>query len=143
MNIQRTIAIIKPEFPEKYSWDISISRERFKQLFETILTFQWLEIIDEYQEWMEKEKVETHYQEKKDHPLFPQVVEYMSSGVSDILLIEGENAISQVRKTALQMREEFLKEKHTKLYNAIHSSDSLNEAQNEISHLFWKKSHAA
>lgn len=130
-NMEKTVVIIKPSIPEsEYCTETIISRDKFSKIFKRIIRMKWFVIIDK-KEWLISEEIaKKHYEEKKDHPLFNDVVKYISSDISLILSIEWEEAILKIRKIALNMREKYIWNR-SKLYNLIHSSDSLHESNRE------------
>jgi nucleoside diphosphate kinase len=95
----------------------------------------WFKIENRKEEIIDEETAKNHYAEKKEHPLFNDVVKYISSDVSIILSISWNNAILEVRNIALKMRKKYIWE--SKLYNLIHSSDSLHESNREHDIHFW------
>jgi nucleoside-diphosphate kinase len=88
---------------------------------------------------VERELGETHYAEHREKPFFGELVEFITSGPTWALVVEGEGAIATLRKTigatnpaeaeagsirgdlALAMPD-----------NLVHGSDSPESAQREI-----------
>ena len=88
---------------------------------------------------VDRELAERHYEEHKEKPFFPELVEFITSGPTLALVLEGESAISVVRTTmgatnptnaapgtirgdlALAMPD-----------NLVHGSDSPESAEREI-----------
>lgn len=129
--MEKTLVIIKPSIPDEEFWEnIVISREYFKKIFERILRMKWFKIEKRKVENMSTKTAEEHYAEKKEHPLFNSVILYITSGISEILSISWENAISEIRKIALKMRDKYIWN-NSKLYNMIHASDSVYESERE------------
>ncbi|MDD3793248.1 MAG: nucleoside-diphosphate kinase [Candidatus Gracilibacteria bacterium] len=129
--MEKTLVIIKPSIPdEEFGENIVISREYFKKIFERILRMKGFKIEKRKVENMSTKTAEEHYAEKKEHPLFNSVILYITSGISEILSISGENAISEIRKIALKMRDKYIGN-NSKLYNMIHASDSVYESERE------------
>src|SRR5690606_10204313 len=83
--------------------------------------------------------VEAHYQEHKDKPFFPALVNYLTRGKVCALIIEGENVVNTVRKIngatdpaeaeAGTIRGQFALSKSE---NLVHASDSVASAEREI-----------
>ncbi|NVP17977.1 hypothetical protein HUU51_04640 [Candidatus Gracilibacteria bacterium] len=129
--MEKTLVIIKPSIPDvEFGKKTVISREYFKKIFDRALKMKGFTIEKKKQVLLDKEVAETHYEEKRLHPLFPLVIDYITSEVVDILSISGENSIVEVRKLALSMREKYIGN-NSKLYNMIHASDSVEESKRE------------
>jgi len=129
--MEKTLVIIKPSIPDGEFWEKTIiSRDYFRKIFERLIRMKWFKIEGKKQEKLSNETASKHYEEKKQHPLFPLVIEYITSEVVDILSISWENSISEVRKIALNMREKYIWN-NSKLYNMIHASDSTQESNRE------------
>jgi len=138
--MEKTLIILKPSIPEsEINENIKITKEHFQKVFFRILSMKWFKIIEKKELIIDKNTALNHYIEKKEHPLFNSVIEYITSGTSIILSISWENAIYEVRKIALNMREKYIWK--SKLYNLIHSSDSKHESDREHNiHFSNKKS---
>lgn len=132
--MEKTLIILKPSIPESEK-QISITKEDFQKKFFEIIESKWFKIEKLKKIVMDEDTAREHYAEKKDHPLFNCVIEYITSDVSIILSISWEEAISKVRNIALSMREEYIWK--SKLYNLIHSSDSKHESNREHQIHFW------
>lgn len=129
--MERTLVILKPSIPDKEFWEnIVISREYFKKIFERIVRMKWFKIEKRKEENLDFETAQKHYEEKKEHPLFNSVIEYITWDVCEILSISWENSISEIRKIALKMRDKYIWN-NSKLYNMIHASDSVYESERE------------
>ena len=84
-----------------------------------------------------------HYAHIADKPFFPKVVEYMTSGPVLAMIVEGENAVSGMRRImgptkyeeaqAGTIRGDFAT---STSYNIIHGSDSVENAEIEIKRFF-------
>lgn len=91
----------------------------------------------------EKEKWAKFYEIHKDRPFFDALITFMSSGPSIIMILEGENAVAQNRKimgatnpeeaAEGTIRKDFAKSID---YNAVHGSDSHENAGQEIKFFF-------
>lgn len=57
-----------------------------------------LKIIGVKMIWLDQEKAEKHYQEHKDKPFFDELVDFITSKPIVAMAIEGEEAISVIRK---------------------------------------------
>ncbi len=128
--MEKTLIILKPSIPESENHtNIQITKEKFQQIFFRIIRCSWFKIDERKEKIIDKETAENHYAEKKEHPLFNDVIKYISSDTSIILSISWEEAISQIRNIALKMRKKYIWD--SKLYNLIHSSDSEYESNRE------------
>lgn len=129
--MERTLVILKPSIPDKEFWkNIIISREYFKKIFERIIRMKWFKIEKRKEEKFDIETAKKHYEDKKEHPLFNSVIEYITWDVCEILSISWENSISEIRKVTLKMRAKYIWN-NSKLYNMIHASDSKYESERE------------
>jgi len=136
-EIEKTIVILKPDIPEEEFWEKpKIEREKFKKIFERIIRDKYN--VLSRKKWIDKQIAYIHYEEKKEHPLFNDVINYISSEVSEVLLISWENCIKDIRKIALRMREKYIWN-NSKLYNMIHASDSKHESDREYDIHFWNQ----
>lgn len=134
--MEKTLIILKPSIPESQNNEnIKITKENFQKIFFRIIRMNWFKIENRKEEIIDEETAKNHYAEKKEHPLFNDVVKYISSDVSIILSISWNNTILEVRNIALKMRKKYIWE--SKLYNLIHSSDSLHESNREHDIHFW------
>lgn len=134
--MEKTLIILKPSIPESQNNEnIKITKENFQKIFFRIIRMNWFKIENRKEEIIDEQTAKNHYAEKKEHPLFNDVVKYISSDVSIILSISWNNAILEVRNIALKMRKKYIWE--SKLYNLIHSSDSLHESDREHDIHFW------
>lgn len=131
LNMEKTVVILKPSIPdEEFSKRTVISRDKFKKIFERIIQMKWYKTISRKTWVIDTQTAENHYSDKREHPLFPEVIRYITSDISDILSIEWENSINDIRSIALRMREKYIWN-WSKLYNMIHASDSEYESKKE------------
>ena len=131
MEKEQTLAIIKPD-----------AIEHTEEIID-ILYKKGLTIVDYDLRLLDEEIVADHYSHLKDKPFFPEIVEYMTSGPVALMILEGENAVENFRtlmgptdstKAAPDtIRGKFGTDKST---NAIHGSDSVENAQIEIKRFF-------
>lgn len=133
-NSTETLAIIKPDGIKNidkiiemfYKEDLRIKKYKIEKLNE--------ELVDE------------HYSHLLDRPFYPKLKEFMMSDSVVIMILEGENAVSKLRnlmgptdsRKALPdtIRGKFGTDN---MYNAIHGSDSDENAQIEINRFFNQK----
>ena len=89
------------------------------------------------------EEAESFYKEHKERPFFNDLVEFMTSGPVVVQVLEGDNAVKLNRDVMGAtnpddaeegtIRKEFAESIEA---NSVHGSDSLENAQNEISFFF-------
>ena len=94
---------------------------------------------------MDKALAERHYAIHRDKPFFEDLIDYITSGPIVAAIYQGENAVTRIRQLmgatdpgeaeAGTIRKEFGVDIRR---NATHASDSVENAEKEIS-LFFKK----
>lgn len=136
--MEKTLIILKPSIPKsEKNENIKISKEKFQKIFLRIIRINWFDIEELKKGIISIKTAKEHYAEKKEHPLFNNVIKYISSDVSTILSISWEDAIKKIRSISLKMRKKYIWD--SKLYNLIHSSDSKHESDREHNIHFWSK----
>ena len=129
MAVERTLVLIKPDAVQrKLAGEILARFER-----------RGLEIRDARLVQVDRELAERHYAEHAEKPFFGELVEFITSGPTLALVVEGEGAIATLRTTigatnpadaepgsirgdlALAMPD-----------NLVHGSDSPESAEREI-----------
>ena len=133
MAIEQTLSIIKPDAVKKNV--IGEIYSRFEKAGLKIVHAQMIELT--------KEEAEGFYAVHKDRPFFNDLVEFMTSGRVMIQVLEGENAVALNRqlmgatnpKEANKgtIRADFAESIDA---NAVHGSDSLENAKIEIDYFF-------
>jgi len=133
MAIEQTLSIIKPDAVKKNV--IGEIYSRFEKAGLKIVHAQMIELT--------KEEAEGLYAVHKDRPFFSDLVEFMTSGRVMIQVLEGENAVALNRqlmgatnpKEADKgtIRADFAESIDA---NAVHGSDSLENAKIEIDYFF-------
>jgi nucleoside-diphosphate kinase len=131
--MERTLSIIKPDAVAKNVIGKIIDR------FET----NGLRIAAMKKIKLTKEDAAKFYEVHKERPFFNDLVEYMTSGPVVVMVLEGENAVAKNRelmgatdpKEAAPgtIRADFAESIEA---NAVHGSDSLENAQKEIAFFF-------
>jgi nucleoside-diphosphate kinase len=130
MAAERSLVLIKPDAMQR-----KLAGEILARLERRGLELRAARLVD-----VEREHAENHYAEHAEKPFFGELVEFITSGPTLALVVEGESAISVVRTTigatnpvdaapgtirgdlALAMPD-----------NLVHGSDSPESAQREIS----------
>jgi nucleoside-diphosphate kinase len=133
MAIEQTLSIIKPDAVKKNV--IGEIYSRFEKAGLKIVHAQMIKLT--------KEEAEGFYAVHKDRPFFNDLVEFMTSGRVMIQVLEGENAVALNRqlmgatnpKEADKgtIRADFAESIDA---NAVHGSDSLENAKIEIDYFF-------
>jgi len=135
MSIERTFSMLKPGVVQRRLAGEIIARIERKGL--KIVALKMMNIS--------RELSETHYAEHREKSFFAELVAFITSGPVVAMVIEGDNAIAQVRRLCGATKvEEALPgtirgdyAMHTGL-NIIHASDSPASAEREIG-LFFDK----
>ena len=133
MALERTLSIIKPEAVKNKISGKIIS------MFED----NGFKIIAQRKICLTKEQAGKFYAVHKERPFYNSLVDFMSSGPCIVQVLEKENAISENRKLmGATNPAEALEGTIRKLYatsieaNAVHGSDSEENANTEISFFF-------
>ena len=136
MAIEQTLSIIKPDAVAK------------NVIGEIYLRFEkaGLKIIKAQMIHLSKEEAEGFYEVHKERPFFNDLVKFMISGPVMIQALEGENAVLRNRELmgatnpkeadAGTIRADFAESLDE---NAVHGSDSLENAAIEIAYFFGDK----
>jgi nucleoside-diphosphate kinase len=89
MAVERSLILIKPDaMQRRLAGDILVRIERRG------LTLRAGKLIH-----VSRELGETHYAEHREKPFFGELVEFITSGPTFALVVEGEGAIATMRKT--------------------------------------------
>tara|TARA_E500000178_G_scaffold110150_1_gene109858 strand:+ start:197 stop:619 length:423 start_codon:yes stop_codon:yes gene_type:complete len=135
MEIQKTLSIIKPDAMElKYSGKII-----------DLIEDKGFSIIAQKKIVLTKSHAEAFYSVHKERPFFHELVDFMISGPILVQIIEAKDAVSRYREVMGSTNpNEAEKGTIRKLYgtniqcNAVHGSDSFENANVEISFFFSK-----
>ena len=133
MAKERTLSIIKPDAVKKNVIGEIISRfEKSGLIIENAM------MVD-----LDKKEAEGFYEVHKDRPFFNDLVEFMTSGPVMVMVLEGENAVLKNRELmgatnpkeadSGTIRADFADSIDA---NAVHGSDSLENAAIEIDYFF-------
>ena len=133
MAIEKTISIIKPDAVAKNV--IGEIYSRFEK--------NGLKVVAAKMKHLSKEDAEGFYAVHKERPFFNDLVSFMTSGPVMIQVLEGENAVLKNRElmgatnpkeaAAGTIRADFAESIDA---NAVHGSDSLENAAIEIAYFF-------
>ena len=135
MPIQNTLSIIKPDATKRNlsGWINS----KFEKA--------GLKIIGQKRLQMSNQMAEEFYEVHKDRPFYNDLVKFMVSGPVIVQVLRGENAVN-LNRTIMgatnpieadegTIRKEFAESIEA---NSVHGSDSIENANNEISFFFSK-----
>jgi len=135
MAVERTLSIIKPDAVAKNVIGKIYSR------FET----NGLKIVAAKMAYLSQAEAEGFYAVHKERPFFKDLVKFMISGPVMIQALEGENAVAKNRElmgatnpkeaAAGTIRADFAESIDA---NAVHGSDSAENAAIEIAYFFGK-----
>jgi nucleoside-diphosphate kinase len=133
MTIEQTLSIIKPD---------AVSKNVIGEIY-TRFEKADLKIVKAMMVHLTKEEAEGFYAVHKERPFFKDLVTFMTSGPVMIQALEGDNAVSKNREL---MGATNPKEADTGTIradfadsidaNAVHGSDSLENAKIEIEYFF-------
>lgn len=133
MPIERTLSIIKPDAVEKsYVDDINA---RFIN--------KGLRIVKSKKLQLTENQAQQFYAIHKERPFFNALVKFMSSGPVVVQILEGENAVTLNREimgatNPKEARPGTIRADFAESidHNAVHGSDSLENAKQEIAFFF-------
>ena len=136
MPVERTLSIIKPDAVAKNV--IGKIYTRFEQA--------GLKIVAARMKWLSRSEAEGFYAVHRERPFFKDLVDFMTSGPVIIQVLEGEDAVQKnrdlmgatdPRKAAKgTIRADFAQSIDA---NAVHGSDSPQNAGTEIAYFFPKQ----
>ena len=136
MALERTFSIVKPDAVAKNV--IGEIYSRFEKSGLSIVASKMLRLS--------REQAEGFYGEHKGRPFFPALIEFMTSGPVMVQVLEGENAVLKNRELmgatnpqeaeAGTIRADFADSIDA---NAVHGSDSVENAVNEINFFFAQR----
>mgnify|MGYP006265420179 FL=1 len=133
MSVEKTLSIIKPD----------ATKRNLTGLINAKLENGGLKIIAQKRLQLTRHMAEKFYEIHKDRPFFNDLVDFMISGPVVVQVLEGDNAVKLNRDVMGAtnpedaeegtIRKEFAESIEA---NSVHGSDSLENAQNEISFFF-------
>ena len=132
-NEERTLSIIKPDAVERNL------ENNIKKFFSN----NSLRIVDSKKIQITKEEAEEFYKVHQSKPFYNDLCSYLSSGPIVVIILEGQNAISENRRL-MGATDPKKAEKGTLRFlygisidkNSVHGSDSLDNAKKEIDFFF-------
>ena len=133
MSFERTLSIIKPD----------ATKRNLTGLINAKFENAGLKIIAQKRLKLTRSMAEKFYEIHKDRPFFNDLVDFMISGPVVVQVLEGDNAVKLNRDVMGAtnpddaeegtIRKEFAESIEA---NSVHGSDSLENAQNEVSFFF-------
>ena len=133
MAIERTLSIIKPD---------AVAKNVIGQIYSRFEN-AGLKIVEAKMKQLSQADAEGFYAVHKERPFFGDLVKFMISGPVMIQVLEGENAVAKNRElmgatnpkeaAAGTIRADFAESIDA---NAVHGSDSLENAAIEIAYFF-------
>ena len=133
MSVEKTLSIIKPD----------ATKRNLTGLINAKFENAGLKIIAQKRLQLTRFMAEKFYEIHKDRPFFNDLVDFMISGPVVVQVLEGDNAVKLNRDVMGAtnpddaeegtIRKEFAESIEA---NSVHGSDSLENAQNEISFFF-------
>ena len=133
MAIERTVSIIKPD---------AVSKNIIGKIYDRFES-NGLKIVAAKMKHLTREEAEAFYAVNKERPFFNDLVAFMVSGPVMVQVLEGENAVAKNREimgatnpeNAAEgtIRKDFANDTSE---NAVHGSDSLENAKIEIDFFF-------
>ena len=133
MAIEQTLSIIKPD---------AVAKNVIGQIYNRFEKAN-LKIVNAVMVDLSKEEAEGFYEVHKDRPFFNDLVAFMISGPVMITVLEGEDAVTKNRELmgatnpkeaeSGTIRADFADSIDA---NAVHGSDSLENAKIEIDYFF-------
>ena len=134
--MNKTFSIIKPD----------ATKRNITGAINKIIEENNLVIIAQRRIKLSKDKAEGFYSVHRDKPFFNDLIDYMTSGPVIIQVLEGDNAIENYRKIMGATNPEnadkgTIREKYALNIqeNSVHGSDSIENANIEISYFFEEK----
>ena len=130
---ERTLSIIKPDAVER----------NLENNIKNFFSNNSLRIVDSKKIQITKEEAEEFYKVHQSKPFYNDLCSYLSSGPIVVIILEGQNAISENRRLMGATDPKKAKKGTLRfLYgisidkNSVHGSDSLDNAKKEIDFFF-------
>lgn len=133
MAVERTLCIIKPDAVEKGHDDAILA----------MLEKEGFKILAKKKTHLAKDKAEGFYAVHKERPFFGELVQFMTRSPVVIAALERDNAVAHYRKVMgatdpKKADENTIRKKYGSNVgeNAVHGSDSLDNAKIELDYFF-------
>ena len=131
--MEKTLVILKPD----------TLQNRWAGKIIAIFEDMGLEIIQAEMMMLSDEMLEEHYSHLVNKDFFPEIVEFMQSLPVLVMTLQGNNAVASLRKEVGAtdpdkadkgtIRQQFGTDV---MWNAVHASDSVESAEEEITRFF-------
>lgn len=138
MAIERTLSILKPDAVKKNA--IGAIIDRFERSELSIKALKMMQLTSQ--------QAQAFYAVHAQRPFYQDLVDFMISGLVVVMVLEGDNAVDQCRQLMGAtnpaeaaygtIRADFADSIEA---NAVHGSDSLENAKIEIDFFFDNQSH--
>ena len=132
-KVEKTLSIIKPD---------AVERNLIEEI-KNIFIKNNLKIKDSKKIHLSRDEAAEFYKVHQSKPFYNDLCAYLSSGPIVVMILEGENAVSENRKLMGATNPKDAKENTIrKLYglsidkNSVHGSDSIDNAKKEIDFFF-------
>ncbi len=133
MALERTLCIIKPDAVEKKRAGAILS----------MLEEAGFDIVGAKRTHLSRKVAEGFYAVHKERPFFGELVEFMTRSPVFVVVLERDNAVAEYRKVMgatdpAKAEANTIRKKHGGSVgeNAVHGSDSLENAKTEIAYFF-------
>lgn len=138
MTIEQTLSIIKPD---------AVGRNQIGDIYSRFEK-NGLRIVAAKMMQLSRAQAEEFYAVHKDRPFFSELVEFMASGPVMVQVLEGENAVAKNRELmgatmpknaepgTIRRDLAYDPDNEDSANNAVHGSDSPENAQAEIAQFF-------
>ena len=133
MSTERTFSIIKPD---------AVERNKIGEIT-AMLENAGLRVVASKRLKLDQAKASQFYEIHKERPFFQSLCDFMCSGPIIVQVLEGEDAVKRNREimgatNPEEAAEGTIRKKYALSLekNSVHGSDSLENAQIEISHFF-------
>jgi len=133
MSTERTFSIIKPD---------AVERNKIGEIT-AMLENAGLRVVASKRLKLDQAKASQFYEVHKERPFFQSLCDFMCSGPIVVQVLEGEDAVKRNREimgatNPEEAAEGTIRKKYALSLekNSVHGSDSLENAQTEISHFF-------
>ena len=133
MSTERTFSIIKPD---------AVERNKIGEIT-AMLENAGLRVVASKRLKLDQAKASQFYEVHKERPFFQSLCDFMCSGPIVVQVLEGEDAVKRNREimgatNPEEAAEGTIRKKYALSLekNSVHGSDSLENAQIEISHFF-------
>jgi len=129
--MERTLIIVKPD---------AVRRKLIGRVIETFEECK-LDIVGLRMVWLTKQEAEQFYHVHKGKDFFEKHIEFMSSGPSVVMVLNGDNIIQKVRDligSTISPNEMTIRGKYATSIteNIVHASDSVEASDFEVRYFF-------